>query len=147
GERFADPVVAPCGGVDEPVTGEVLEGVARLVRVEPEMVLADGGRGARWLRPGRGELERRFEHGALQVLDRHLDVSRIDPSFLGGGLEQRPGIARQVLVERRARADEDGDAPRAATPRAAEALPRGRDRARVPGADHRIEVPDVDAEL
>ena len=90
-----------------------------------------------------GQLERR----ALQVLDQDLDVVRIDARLFDGRAEQERGLARQVLVERRARRDEDADALGAPPPGAAEALPRRRDRARVAGAHHGVELADVDPEL
>ena len=76
-----------------------------------------------------------------------LDVVRIDARLFDRRAEQELRLAREVLVERRARRDEHADALGAAPPGAAEALPRGRDRARVARAHDRVELADVDPEL
>ena len=76
-----------------------------------------------------------------------MQVVRVEARFLGRPLEQELRVVDDVLVDRRSRGDQDGNAralPPAGPP---ELLPRRRHRTRVAGEDRDIEPPDVDAEL
>ena len=76
-----------------------------------------------------------------------MQVVRVEARLLGRALEQELGVVDDVLVDRRARGDEDRDAralPPAGPP---ELLPGRRDRARIAGQDRHVEPADVDAEL
>jgi hypothetical protein len=127
------PVVAVARGVHHAVTREVVERRARVRGLHHGVRLA----------AQEGQLERR----ALEVLDQDLRVRRVDARRLHPAVQQVVRVAREVLVERRARRDHHGDAPGAPPAGAAEALPRPRDRAGVARADDRVEVAHVDAQL
>jgi hypothetical protein len=91
--------------------------------------------GAERLAALEGELEGR----ALQVLDEDLGVVGIDPGLLDRRAEEVLRLAREELIERSARGDQDADAPPIAPSRAAEPLPRRRDAPGIARADDRIE--------
>ena len=76
-----------------------------------------------------------------------VQVVRVEARLLGRPLEQELRVVDDVLVDRRSRGDQDGDAralPPAGPP---ELLPGRRHRPRVAGEDRDIEPTDVDAEL
>jgi len=92
-------------------------------------------------------VERPLERRAAEVGEQHVEVVRIDPSLLGRALEDELRVVDHVLVDRRARRDQDADARFAAAAGPAELLPRPGDRARIAGQDRDVERADVDPEL
>src|SRR6476619_7727648 len=76
-----------------------------------------------------------------------MQFVRVEACLLGRPLEQELRVVDDVLVDRRPRGDQDGDARALPPARPAELLPRGRHRPWVAGEDRDIEPPDVDAEL
>jgi hypothetical protein len=71
----------------------------------------------------------------------------VDESVLGRAAEKIIRVPDDELVERRRGSDQHGARASAAAPGAARTLPGGRNRARVPGHDRRVERAYVDAEL
>ncbi len=92
-------------------------------------------------------LERQLERGGAEVGEQDVEVVRVEPRLLRPAAEQELRVVDDVLVHRRGRGDEHGDAHVAAPPRPAHLLPRRRDRARVAGQDRDVQPADVDAEL
>ena len=92
-------------------------------------------------------LERQLEGRRAQVGEQDVQVVRIEPGLLGRALEQELRVVDDVLVDRRARRDEDGDARALPPPGPPELLPGRRDRARVAREDRGVQPADVHPEL
>jgi len=92
-------------------------------------------------------LERSLERGAAQVREQDVEIVRVEPRFFRAALEQELGVVDDVLVDRRARRDEDADARLAPPARPAELLPGRGDGAGVAGEDRDVEGTDVDARI
>ena len=130
-EVLRAPVPAAVAGLaDVPFLGEEGEEVVR-------------GTGSEDL----ARLERQLERGAPQVGQQDVQVVRVEARLLGRALQQELRVVDDVLVDRRARGDQDADARLLAAPRSAELLPRPGDRARIAREDGDVEGADVDAEL
>src|SRR5437868_7134296 len=90
-----------------------------------------------------GQLEGR----TLQVIDQYFEVIGVDVGVLRGALEEIFGMLDDVLIERRARSDQNGQGGTLPTSSSAGALPGGSDRAWIAGHYHCIQRPDIDSEL
>ena len=130
-EVLARPVPAPVGGLAD---------VAFLGEERQQVV---GRRGTEHL----ARFERQLERRGAQVGEQDMQVVRVEARLLGRVVEQELGMVDDVLVDRRARGDEDRDAGALPPAGPAELLPRGGHRARVAGQDRHVETADVDAEL
>ena len=101
------------------------------------------------LRAERGDVavvDRGFERGRSDVPVEHARVGVVEDRRLHAPLEQRWGLAHEVLVERVFRRNEDREAVLTAA-RASPLLTEARDRSGEADGDRAVEVADVDAEL
>ena len=94
-----------------------------------------------------GAGERQLERRALDVIHQDVQVVGIDERPLGRRVEEIRRVADDELIERRAAGDHHRRRPARAPSRAAGALPRRGNRARIAGHHADVERADVDAEL
>ena len=88
-----------------------------------------------------------FEGGALHVAEEDFEVVGVDVGRFRGAAEEILGVFDDVLIERSAGGDEDGDRKAATATGATGTLPGGGDGAGVAGHDNGVEGADIDAEF
>src|SRR5690606_18080918 len=92
---------------------------------------------------GEGKLKGR----ALNMTHEDHQIVRVDERMLRRAAEKVVGVFGDVLVQRRARRDQNGSRHSLAPPGPPRLLPRARDRAGKARHNARLELTDVDAEL